>query len=211
MNTDDLIQNLSEGLEPREPLGRTPAALLLWFGLTAASLALQVWRHGLRPDWAPMLAQASYGLEIALSLALAIVAGAAALRLRVPGRKVSLLPLALIVSFWAAAFVIHGFTHSRDRGFDFHREAACFASIVAFSFAPLILLYLEIRKGASTAPRKTMALAAVATASASAAFLAVSCASDAPLHLLIGHALPLFVMALLLYPLGARLLAWSDR
>jgi hypothetical protein len=83
----------------------------------------------------------------------------------------------------------------------------CFSFTLAFAVVPTFVLSRIVNRGWAVQPRATGALTFLAGASVGALTITLECPSHAPLHVLLGHTLPIAGAAALGGALALRLFA----
>lgn len=209
MQDDLFIKNLARDLKPKVSIVPSQKPLMGWVVLTLFVLAAAVSIHSIRQDMNVMLGKTSYYFELFSALSVGIIAAGSALTLRIPGARAPLKVLSAFVVLWLLSLVFHALSMGPVAWhFTAKSEFGCMGSIFVFGALPALGLYLLVRHGATTQPQITMSLIAVAFTSAASAFLPLACGNDGLVHLLFGHALPLFVAAGLFWMTGRTLLKW---
>lgn len=198
MNDDELIATLVADLRP-QPAPPAVAVSMAVFAAGAALAAMVVTRAGTR-----VLAADTVSLLVLLAVTGA--AAAASLVSAIPGRRrwlagagVALAGLAgwngeialRAAAVWPAAPLLWGSVP----------WPKCFVFSLLCGAVPAWILLGRIRRGWSVEPRATAALALAAGTGAGALAVALECPSTAPLHILLGHALPVGLAAVV----GSRL------
>jgi hypothetical protein len=208
MRDEDFIHSLAKDLEPKTTLVSSQRALLLWIIMTFAFLLSGLSLVRIRSDVTSMLETLSFNLELFSALSVSIVAAGMALHLRIPGARLPRKVLASAVLLWLASLVLHAYTMKSTEPFDTRLALHCMLSIVALGALPGLVLYVLLRRGATTEPKAALALVGMALAAAAAAILPLSCGNDTVLHLIVGHGGPFLILGLLFWPLGPSLLRW---
>ncbi|MES2744235.1 MAG: NrsF family protein [Bdellovibrionota bacterium] len=208
MRDEDFILSLTKDLEAKDPLVSSQKALLLWMLVTFAVLVSGLLMVKIRPDVNQMLETLSFNFELFSALSVGILAAGTALHLRIPGAKAPQKVLGFAVSIWMASLLFHSYSMHVTEPFSLKLALHCMASIVGLSALPGLVLYLLIRRGATTEPKQTLAIVGVAMTAAAAAFLPLSCGNDTALHLVIGHGGPAFIFGGLFWFIGPSLLRW---
>ena len=209
MQDDLFIKNLTQNLKPKVSVVSSQKPLMGWMVFTLLVLASAVTLDSIRDDMNVMLGKGSYYVELFSALSVGIIAAGSALTMRIPASKAPLRVLATVIVFWVGSLIVHSLRMGPVQWtFNIHDEFACMVSIFVFGSLPSLSLYFLVRHGATTEPKLTMALVAIAFTSAAAAFLPLACGNDGLVHLLLGHALPLFVAGGLGFASGRQLLMW---
>lgn len=209
MQTDPFIKNLTRNLEPRASIASLPKSLVLWLVAAFALSCVAVQIHGLRPEMALMLKKGSYSLELFSALATGILAAGAAIHMRIPGNKVPKRTLGAFGLLWVVSLILHNLSLSASIA-SFHPQAelACVSAVLMFGVLPAVILITQVRRGACTEPKLTLALVAIAVTATGAAFLSLVCGNDGLIHRIVGHASPLFIITPLSWAVGRKILRW---
>lgn len=212
MKTDDLIAALAADETPPAPTPRRMLWLAVVGGALAACIAFFV-LLGPRPDFMQAIETVRFVFKFVVSLALAASAFVAlrrAMRPEMGARPLhavlfvapALLIAALVLemlavpaSDWAARWIGHNWLY-------------CMSFIPVLSLAPLAVLFLVLRSGASTAPVKTGAIAGLLAGGIGAVFYAAHCTDDSPLFVATWYTIAIGFMTGLGALCGARLLRW---
>jgi len=181
---------------------RRVRAVLLGFGSLLASLAfLGIRTHG-RPD-GYMVALFLAWLPIAAAATWAGVAQGRSMLGRPAGWLVGvavLTPLALLAAWAGVAMAWPSTLHDASGP---HQHLVCDIATLSFSVGPLFA-FAALRRGSDpVTPRLTGAAIATAAAAWGALALHLVCGFTAPVHILLGHVLPVVIVTLA----GALLLA----
>lgn len=84
----------------------------------------------------------------------------------------------------------------------------CLVSVPLIAIAPLAVVLLALRRGASPAPRRAGLMAGIASGALGAFFYAAHCPDDSPLFVAAWYVPAICLVALLGATVGARLLRW---
>lgn len=210
MQTDDLIAQLADGLQPVKPIAPPIRRMGRWLLLTIPYLAAIVAYDGLSHDLMQRLADPRFLLEQGAALATALLAGYAALSLSIPGRPgwLPVLPLATLAVWlgslghgcWESwlAFGLSGLAPENDW--------TCVPSIALGSLVPVAAMVAMLRKGLVFAPRTALLMAALASAGLAEIGLRLHHPVDSSPVVLFWHGGIVFAIALLGRALGPRLL-----
>lgn len=171
MKTDELIDTLAADLKPVRRLWSPIWRLIGWFALSIPATALIVATMRLRPDFSAKIADPMFLTQELASLAVALVAGWAALVACVPGEPrwkmwVPVLPLSL----WVATLghqCWDEWVGLGMSGMEFHSDWLCLPSVAMISAIPAFAMVVAIRRGA-----RLHAFSAVSWGSLAAAALA---------------------------------------
>lgn len=213
MSTEDLIRRLAAA-PAAAPLNSRAIPGLALAGLALAAVPM-LWALGLRPDLAAILVQPLLLAKSLLPLLLALPAGAAALRRARPGAPPAsgliwpggvLAPL-LAAALWLWALAV---TPQADWGGALIGKTLpqCLAAIVTLSALPLAISLFALRRGASTTPHLSGALAGLACGGLATAAYALHCTEDHPLFYITWYGCGIGLSAGLGALAGGRLLRW---
>jgi hypothetical protein len=187
-----------------------PAAILLGALLVAAAFLPIL---GVRPDLGAALMRLPVVVKQAFPAALALLAGGAALRLACPGLSpgrwapaLAAVPAVLLLAALAELVALPRSAWMPALMGETHRQ--CLALVSLMSLPLLAAALAALRRGASTRPRLSGALAGLAGGGAAAAVYAVHCPEDSPLFYGVWYVLPILGAAALGALLGARVLRW---
>jgi hypothetical protein len=193
MNTEALIRQLAAELQPVRPLERPVVRFVGWALFAVAWVVAGVGAVGMRRDFAAVLRDPRFLVQVALPLALGAAAAIAAFVASVPDRKnrffdlVSVEILALWLLVFVSAIVATG-------GGNLGAGAACVRNLVVFSLPPGALLYVMLKRAAPLGGGATGLQAALGVAALGYAGTRVVCHNDGALHVLVWHCA--FVMLL---------------
>lgn len=211
-NSDVLIAQLVEGLEPVRPL-RFGAGLALALTAAAFSTAVVIALFGLRPDlvagqFDPMHV-VSTGLFLGLGLAASVtvivmsrpLVGSDHNGWRWAAGMAALLPLAaLIVGLSRTGSA--ALSAPADHG------TQCLLVGGAASFTVFAALVWWLRRGAPTAPDRAGLVAGIAAGAFGTFAFALHCPDNDIVHIGLWHSAPVFAMALLGRVIVPRLIRW---
>jgi hypothetical protein len=212
VRTDQLIQAMAADAERSRPVGALlPVAVLV---VAAVMGGLFLAAAGTRPDLGEALMQLRVIVKQTFPVLLALGALGAALRLARPGAPVGRWALALAAvpllllgavavelmvlpaAGWEAAMIGH------------YSIGECFGFITVLSLPVLAASLWVLRRGASTRPGLTGAVAGLMSGAAVAALYAFYCTEDSPLFYAVWYVLAILVVAGLGALLGRRVLRW---
>lgn len=171
MKTDELIDTLAADLKPVRRLWPPIWRLFAWLALSIPATALIVAAMRLRPDISAKITDPVFLAQELASLAVAFIAGWAALVICIPGEPrwklwVPVVPLSL----WVATLgrqCWDEWVRLGISGMAFHSDWLCLPSVAMISAIPALAMVVAIRRGARFHP-----LAAVSWGSLAAAALA---------------------------------------
>jgi hypothetical protein len=200
VNTDDLIVQLSRAAGPVRPLSRPAVRLAQWTAMAVPVTVLAVFVIGPRVDvWATLREPAFVGLGVT-TLVMALLAAASAFVLSIPGAERSpfqrVLPLGA-GALWILILVIL-LTTSGDpiqRVLVLPVHWTCVSEIAGIGVVPGWALFAMLRGAAPLRLAWSAALASLAAVGLGAAATQFICPIDDPAHHLVGHVLPVAVLA----------------
>ena len=210
MRTDDLIVTLARNAAPVTRLASPAVRFARWAGLMFVLALVGVFLLGPRPDVADALRQPAYDARLLITLITAVLAGVAAFVLSVPGEhpKAQRIVPFVAAGAWAAllgTFLIAG-GNPVARVAAFPVNWPCGYKILGFSVIPGFTLFALLRRAAPLEPVLNAALAALAAAGLGAVATQLICPVDDPAHQLVGHVLPVVVLATVGTAIGFRTL-----
>ena len=214
MRTEDLIEKISEDLNPVESI-RSPirmAFLVIFLGLLAALLSL-VFLH-IRPDLYESLHRGPFLFSTIGLLASAVLMSLASAFSGFPGRaaqRPSLLIAGFTLVYLVVSLLFWGATEPLGEGLGkvTHAGRSCSASALVMGIVPFFVLGFWLKKLAPPHPALSGALVGLASASLGGAVLSFNCPNDHPDHLLNWHiALPMGVFLVLGAASGRKWLRW---
>lgn len=202
MKDDELIGALVGDLKPvsRESgVGRPLAVFLSW-----SALCLLVFTRG---GTAISLALHPFNLSVLLIILGAAAAGA--IVSSIPGRpawRPALIVAAVALLAWAAVAAIRCASAWQVPAVLWGDVPwpKCFGFTLAFAAIPTFVLVRIVNRGWPVHPHATGALTFIAGAAAGALIVSLECPSHAPLHVLLGHTLPIVGAAAIGMSLGRR-------
>jgi hypothetical protein len=209
VKTDELIVQLARQATPVTPLaspavrfGRWAAAMIVLAGAGVSAL-------GPRQDLFDALRQPVYAARLVTTLVTAVLAAAAAFVLSVPGAERSRVQRVLpwvTLGGWAAllAALLLGGGDPVARVLAFPVNWPCSYKILGFSLISGTALFVALRRGASVEPLWTASLAGLAATAFGAVATQFVCPVDDPAHQLVGHVLPVIVLAAIGTAVGVR-------
>jgi hypothetical protein len=213
VKTDLLIVELARDLRPVRPLSSPSLRLLRWLAAVLAVAALGIWLLGPRADLASVIGTAVYDARFVLTLAAGLFAGAAAFMLSVPAaehyRAQRIVPFVLAIAWTLLlGYLLIGGGRGVERLLAFPVNWPCSYKILAFSVIFGTALLIGLRRAAPLEPTWTAALAALSSTALAAAATQLICPIDDAAHQIVGHLVPVIVLALLGTVIGFRTLNW---
>lgn len=174
--TPELIESLSQGLQPVAPVKHPLKRACVWLAAIIAVVALAAWVTGAWPVLLTRLEATPFAMELAATLATGIAGVAAAFMLSLPDRSRAwvFLPLPSL-ALWLATSgygCYRSWLVSGPDGLRLGRSADCFVLILLFSIPLVAALWLALRRmAASLDPMRVTAAGGLGVAALSAAAL----------------------------------------
>jgi hypothetical protein len=214
MNTDDLIQQLSQSTQTQPKLlGVRSLLVVVFLGIALYLLLLQSW-IGLREDLLTQLARPAFSFEIALMILLLISGVFASVLSRYPDnyqyhyvRYIPYTLFALLLTLLMVQVLVPVAMPTGELRFIHHRFSCALWITVSTVFSAFILVW-TIRLGATVTPRHSGALSVLAATAVGCLTLRLSEMNDSIPHLLLTHYTPSFLFALFGAFLGKYLFKW---
>lgn len=212
--TEDLIVTLATDAAPVARLAPVGRRTWRWVGGTAALTAAAAWAIGPRPDLAVALRNPDFLSGLLFMLGTGLVGAAAAFALSVPGaertRLERWLPIAIAIGWMTSLvtrlLVVNG-TWRAVIPEPWH--PACGARMLLFAAVPAAAAVVMIHRAAPLQPVWAATMAALAALGFAAAAVQAVCPFDSPAHLIVAHALPFVLLAVVGAWVGSRLLRFS--
>ena len=196
MISNELIHSLAASLKPVTVLKYSwkeySVALLAGLFSVLAGIALS----GIRPDIQNVVLSASFITQSIALLVLAILSTVSALQMSIPSLKKPLSQkIAVVTLFFWTVTILYLLLNSNSpfAGWGF----ACAREIALSSIAPAAILFILTRKSVILDRLSSGWLILSAGAAYGALATQFSCSMSDPLHLLIWHALPVFLIGLI--------------
>ncbi len=212
MRTEDLIAELAAA-GPAAPALNPRATGLRMVMAVALAAGLFLLIAGPRADLAAKLVEPLILVKTLLPAMLAFIALPLALRMMRPDTRLGgralwfALPAALAALLWIATFVTTA-PQARFADVSAFSLAECLGLILAISALPAAFALRLMRRGASTRPRLTGALAGLAIAACAATGYSFFCTQDNPLFYLTWYGTAIAVVSAAGAALGGRWLRW---
>jgi len=209
VKTEDLIVALSRSGAPVAPLPSPSVRFGRWAVAMFVVAAAGVLLLGPRADLAEALRRPTYDARLVVTLLTSLFAASAAFILSVPGaerfRAQRLLPFAMVVA-WAAvlATLLIGSGNASSRVLAFPVNWPCSYKIFAFCLFPAVALVALLKRAAPLEPVWSAVLAGLAATALGATATQLICPVDDPAHQLVGHVLPVLVLAMICAALSYR-------
>jgi hypothetical protein len=213
VKTDLLIVELARDLRPVRPLSSPSLRLSRWLAAVVAVAAFGIWLLSPRPDLASAINNAVFDTRFVLTAAAGIFAGAAAFVLSVPGaeryRAQRIIPFICAIAWTLLLGVLLiGGGRGVERLVAFPVNWPCGYKILAFSVIFGSALLIGLRRAAPLELIWSAALAALSSTALAAAATQLICPVDDPAHQIVGHVVPVTVLAILGTLIGFRTLNW---
>lgn len=209
-NLDTLINDLSDDLSCVKPCGHPLALMATWLTIAIAFVGGVTLFMGIRPDIAIKINEATFLLEIGLSAAIALTAGASAFYLRVPDRCgakwVGVVPYSLLAVLigWEIIRLVTSDVILPD----IHWVHCATDSGVFMSIPLAVLTFITARRSATTKPFTMMTMQAMAVGGLGYIALRLTCIMDSLGHDLVYHMLPFLVLGTITGLIAHRLYRW---
>ena len=189
MNTDELIDMLASNLKPVRRLWSPIWRLLGWLALSFPATTIVVAAMRIRPDIAVKITDPVFLMQELASLAVALIAGWAALVTCVPGEPrwklwVPIAPLSLWMSTLGRQSW-NEWVRLGVSGMEFHSDWVCLPSIAMISVVPALAMVFAIRRGARLRPLSAVLCGSLAAASLANAGLRLFHMEDAALMVIV--------------------------
>jgi hypothetical protein len=212
LDTDALIQRLSEDGAPVSRLRPPWLRALCWLALGLPPAIAVVLLHGLAVNIATVAAEPRMLIEEGAILATALLAALAAFMSTVPGgdRRWLFAPIVPLV-IWLATLgegCVADYLRLGPAGLSIRFDGGCFPPMVLIGVVPTIAMVIMLRRGAPLMPRVTLALGALAIAALANFGLQLFHVGDVSIMVLVWHFGLVVVVAALAGWLGPRVLAW---
>jgi hypothetical protein len=213
VKTDLLIVELARDLRPVRPLSSPSLRLSRWLAAVLAVAALGIWLLGPRADLASAIGNTVYDARFVLTVAAGMFAGAAAFVLSVPAaehyRAQRIIPFAFAIAWTLLLGVLlAGGGRGVERLLAFPVNWPCGYKILVFSVIFGGALLIALRRAAPLEITWTAALAALSSTALAAAATQLICPVDDAAHQIVGHVMPVTVLAVLGTVIGFRTLNW---
>lgn len=213
--TQQLIENLAQKIVPIRPM-QPPYILALRLGVVLLAYGCIIgWVLGLRPDLMVQFHRPFYLAEIILLAAVTISSFFAAIYLAFPDQYqypgVTLLPLYSFALF-AVLLLVQAFLPPDARmvfpASEGMQGMECTFCVASVAIIPSALMFIFLRKGATSSPPASGAYSVLAAAGLGCFMLRLSEANDSLIHLVLWHYLPIVLFAILGAFIGKILLKW---
>jgi hypothetical protein len=209
-NTDALIKELSERLDPAPPLHGPWVRTLLSLAILGPYAVLAVLiMHAVLGHPAPVV-DARFVIEQVFALSTGIAAAVAAFTSVIPGRSRTYLLWPLLPLMGWLGTLGEGCLRAGFGEATLHHNLSCFPFIVVFGAAPAGVLWVMLRRGAPLTPRLTVALGALAAAGLGNFCVRLVHPEDVTVMLLVWHAGGVVLLTALASASGRYLLNWGS-
>lgn len=195
--TEDLINSLSDELRAVKPLETPLKRLFRWSLVGVASILVGIALFGIRENFELAIKDWMFWVHTFLMGIIAVSSAISAIIFSVPGRDrnfiIRWMPLFTLFA-WIIAILSGVFsegTHVAGLGF------SCIRDIIVIGAVPGVALFVMILQGVVFKHLLAGVYGFLAVASLGALGTQFICASDSPLHLLVWHFLPVFLVGLI--------------
>jgi hypothetical protein len=214
MDTEKLIEHLTEVVEPVRPLPRPCIRTAAWLLVAIPYIALVVVVVSPRADLISKASEWRYVIEQVAALATGMTAAAAAFASVIPGydRKFLFLP-ALPLAIWLGSLgqgCVQDWLHFGPDGLSLRPDWLCFPAIVLVGALPAIAMAVMLRRGAPLTPHLTTALGGLAAAGLGNFGLRLFHPQDASLMVLVWQVGTVFILTIMAAWAGQYLLNWAS-
>lgn len=201
MRTEDLIADLVGRVTPVRPLPSPGRRAIAWLALASMFAAAGIAIFGPRPDVMQRLTQSDYLRTATLALGSSMCAVVVTLVLAIPGAErnpafrlltVGLFALWAVTMMWAVVSAGRGLPITTDPHWP-----ACFARVALISAGPAYVLFAMVRRALPLRLGWAAGFAAAAAAAIAALAVQIICPLDDAGHALLGHFVPVIVIALI--------------
>jgi hypothetical protein len=211
VKTDDFIGLLAEDSAPPWRF-RSVLAAAIAGGTTIAAISFFA-TIGFRPDLAEAIGSGRFLFKFVVTMALAVTATIAVMRLGRPGTSLAAkgLLLAIAPALLAAAVVVELTVLTETQWLPrlVGRNALdCLLLIPLLAIGPLACLLLALRQGAPQNPGLTGAIAGLAASGIAATFYAANCTDDSPLFVMTWYSIATLIVAAGGFLIGRKWLQW---
>lgn len=212
MKTDDLIAALAADRGPAAPAFSRVLAGAISIAIIVAAVAFMT-LLGPRADLAAAAATPRFLFKVLVTLVVVVAALPLLWRLGRPdalvnGRRwlLAVAPLLLVLGVLVELLTLPAAEWGRTAiGTN---AVLCLTAIPLLAILPLAALMLALRRGATTRPSFTGAVAGLLSSGIAAAFYAFHCFDDSPLFVVVWYSIGMGFVTLVAAVLGQRLLRW---
>jgi hypothetical protein len=213
LDTDALIDRLAGDAIPVRRVDPVWKRVALWLALGLPPLLAIVFVHGFAVDLPALIGDGRLIVELVATLLTAAAAAAAAFSSTIPGAGRRWLWLPVVpLAVWLLAVgkgCLDDWLSSSTEGLVFRPDFECFGPMLLMAAVPTAAMLVMLRRGAPIAPRATLFLGTLATASVVAFGLRFFHDGDASILVLVWHLGLAAVLTLVAGLAGPRLLGWQ--
>jgi hypothetical protein len=189
METADLIQSLATNLAPVKRLRSPLTRVSLWLVLAAVIVALLTISHGVRPQFAERMQEASFSINMLSSIVTGILAAIATFMVSLPDRSpLWLLLPAPSLAAWLASIghqCFAGWVSLAPGAITTEAAASCISTLVVTSVPLSLTMLMMLRYTALLRPVSTMLIGSLAVSAITSAALSMFHPLDATVMVLI--------------------------
>ncbi len=211
MKTNDLIAALAAD----QSLGLNPVkrtiALAAMAGAVISFVAFLL-SIGWRPDINEAIATVRFPFKFVVTLAVVITAAPLLVQLAKPAGSthrswtLGAGPVLILAGVLVELFVLPTSTWAENLVGS--NAAICLTAIPLLSIAPLVALFMALKRGAPTRPRLAGAICGLLSASIAATMYALHCDDDSPLFVVVWYSLAIGIVTAVAAAVGGRVLRW---
>lgn len=208
-NTDDLIKDLTDGLEPVKCLPHPLICSLRWVAFAVSYMILVIIVLGTRGDISFKVNEPVYLFELGLVTAMSLSAALSSLWLRIPdirGQKwVVAVPISLfgVLSLWVGLHAYYGIEGVPE--VHWHK---CFKEAVLFGFVPALAIAFLSARGRTTHPLIMGLMNVLSVGGLGYIGLRITCASENIEHICVYHIMPYILLGLVIGIIRKRIYRW---
>jgi hypothetical protein len=211
METQQLIANLV-GEGAKKPMPGVLRQMGLWLAVTFVWITLVACHSGLRPDIMQKLHATFFIPELLFLGAISFSSAAAALFLSRPDAmqkpKIRWLPLLFVIPWAVLATLNMGPMDGSLAQTMNSMRFDCAGCILLCAAVPAAAMFLMVRKGAAASTGWAGGMTAFSVATFAYLCMRVIEQNDDPLHLVMWHALPVFILCFIGIAAGKTILRW---
>ena len=214
MDTNTLIQQLTDSSKPLRPLSNPWTRTGIWLAISVPCVLLIVLLISPRQDILEKLGDGRFLMEQFAAVATGITAAVAAFASTIPGynKKYLMLPV-FPLSVWLGTLGVGcllDLTHGGMHGTTLHADWFCIPGIILVGAIPGLAIVLMLKRGAPLTPALSTALAGLAAAGLGDFGLRLFHPEDAGLVVLVWQFGTVFGLSLLAGWLGRYVLTWHS-
>jgi hypothetical protein len=210
MNTNKLIQELSQHLQPVRPIRGPWIRTALWLAILFPYVAMLLLVMAPRHDLSTRILDPRFLIEQGFAFATGITAVIAAFASVIPGDRKRLWMWPLFPFAGWLGSIGEGCVRAGMAGLTFHHDLTCFPIIAVLGTAPGILLWFMLQRGAPLTPRLTVALGALGAAGLGNFCVRLGHPEDVTVMLLVWHVGGVLLLAAIASFAGRSLLSWKS-